>query len=145
MWSRASIKRWIRASCPAQHCFEQKAWFLLEAPPPAAAGHIRMPGCSSWGATILGGALLLAVLAACSVTPPRAAQPVRPATAVAHPAPVAGPPPVPAEARDEFDKALALAHAGNDSGAEAQLETLAHQYPQFSTPLIDLGILHRKD
>src|SRR6185437_495190 len=32
-------RHWIRASCPAQCCFEQKAWFLLEAPPPAAAGH----------------------------------------------------------------------------------------------------------
>src|SRR6185437_11298900 len=31
-------------SCPAQCCFEQKAWFLLEAPPPAAAGHIHVPG-----------------------------------------------------------------------------------------------------
>jgi tetratricopeptide (TPR) repeat protein len=89
--------------------------------------------------------LLLAVLAACSVTPPRAAHPVRPASAVAHPTPVAGLPREPAEARDEFDKALALAHGGNDAAAEAQLENLAHQYPQFSTPLIDLGILQRKD
>lgn len=114
MWSRASNKGWIRASCPAQ------------------------PGRGSWGATILGGTLLLAALTACSVTPPRAVQP-------AHPTPAAGPPPVPAEAKHEFDEALALVHAGNDAGAEAQLETLAHQYPQFSTPLIDVGILHRKD
>ncbi|MGH8326545.1 MAG: tetratricopeptide repeat protein [Steroidobacteraceae bacterium] len=100
-----------------------------------------MPG----GATTVSGVLLLAVLAACSVTPQRAAQPVRPATAVAHPGSVAGPPPVPPEARDEFDKALVLAHGGNDAAAEAQLASLAQQYPQFSTPLVDLGILHRKD
>ncbi len=103
--------------------------------------HVHVPG----GATTVSGVLLLAVLAACSVTPQRAAQPVRPATAVAHPGSVAGPPPVPPEARDEFDKALALAHGGNDAAAEAQLASLAQQYPQFSTPLVDLGILHRKD
>lgn len=56
----------------------------------------------------------------------------------------AGPPPVPTEAKNEFDKALALAHAGNDAAAEAQLASLAHQYPQFCTPLVDLGILYRK-
>ncbi|HEX8757616.1 MAG TPA: tetratricopeptide repeat protein [Steroidobacteraceae bacterium] len=89
--------------------------------------------------------LLLAVLAACSVTPRRAAQPVRPATAIAHPAPAAGPPPVPPEATAEFGKALALAHGGHDAAAEAKLESLAQQYPQFSTPLVDLGILRRRD
>jgi Tetratricopeptide repeat len=103
--------------------------------------HVHVPG----RATIFSGVLLLAVLAACSVTPPRAVQPARPATAVAHPVPAAGPPPVPAQAKTEFDRALALAHAGNEAAAEAQLASLAHQYPQFSTPLVDLGILYRKD
>ncbi len=28
---------------PGPACLEQKAWFLLEAPPPAAAGHLRVP------------------------------------------------------------------------------------------------------
>src|SRR6185312_303383 len=53
-------------------------------------------------------------------------------------------PPVPEEARQEFDKALALARAGNGAAAEAQLASLAHQYSQFCTPLVDLGILYRK-
>ncbi|HXS20756.1 MAG TPA: tetratricopeptide repeat protein, partial [Steroidobacteraceae bacterium] len=101
-----------------------------------------MPGRRVW-ASLLSGVLLLAVLTACSVTPPRAVRPVRPVAAVAHPAPVAGPPPVPAEAQAEFEHALALAHAGNDDAAEAQLTTLARQYPQFSTPLVDLGIVYR--
>jgi tetratricopeptide (TPR) repeat protein len=95
---------------------------------------------------ILIGATLLAALAACSVTPRRAAEPARTAAAVAHPATAAnsGPPPVPAEAKQEFDQALALARAGNDDAAEARLASLAHQYPQFCTPLVDLGILYRR-
>ena|SRR5579883_2065225 len=112
---------------------------------------------------ILAGVALLAALAACAVTPRPAAEHAR---AAAHPAagatpgtvgpagqPGAGagaqgdavPPPVSAEARQEFDRALALARAGRDGAAEAQLARLAHQYPRYCTPLIDLGILHRKD
>ena len=111
---------------------------------------------------ILAGVSLLAALTACSVTPKRAAAPARPATAAAHPVvtgqagkgavpgagpgaqTAAGPPPVPPEAQQEFDRALALARAGTDEAAEAQLTGLAQQYPQFSTPLVDLGILYRK-
>ena len=133
MWSRRLIKRWIRASCPVQRGCGQKAWFLPVAPPPAAAGHVHVPGLS--------GVLLLAVLAACSVTPKRATQPVPTATPV--PA-AAGPPPIPAEAKEEFDRALSLVHAGNDGAAEAQLASLAQQYQQFCTPLVDLGVLYRK-
>lgn len=113
---------------------------------------------------------LLAPLAACSVTPRHAAESAPPATAAAGAACAAGkagiadraglagnagqsaackgpagPPPVPAEASAEFDKALTLAHAGNDAAAETQLASLARQYPQFSTPLVDLGILYGKD
>lgn len=126
MWSRPSTKRWIRASC---------------------------------------GVLLFAALAACSVTPRNAAQPARSATAAAH-APAAGktnaagkstqpgpgqpgavaaaPPPIPAEAKEEFARAVLLAKAGNGAMAEAQFASLARQYPQLSTPLVDLGILYRK-
>lgn len=142
MWSRPSTERWIRASCPVPR----------------------------W-ATILSGVLLFAALAACSVTPRHATPPVQPATAVAH-APTAGkatapgkataagkatqpgpgqpgtvaaaPPPIPAEAKTEFDRAVSLAQTGNDAAAETQFATLAQQYPQFSTPLVDLGILYRK-
>ena len=111
---------------------------------------------------ILAGVTLLAALAACSVTPRRAPS-VQAGTGsavqtaagksgaagkVAQPgaAPgAAGPPPVPAQAQAEFDRALALAGGGNDAAAEAQLTTLAAHYPQFSTPLVNLGILCRKD
>jgi tetratricopeptide (TPR) repeat protein len=90
-------------------------------------------------------AALLAAVSACSVTPKRAASPARTATAVAQAAAKPGPPPIPAEAKEEFDRALALARGGGDAAAEAQLASLAHQYPRFCTPLVDLGILYRKD
>ena len=141
MWSRQSIERWIRASCPSRRTI-----------------------CPRW-ATTLCGILLLAVLAGCSVTPRRAAQHA-PAAASAPPAAnvgksaaahkavqpgsgqtgaaIAGPPPIPAQAKADFDRAVSLAKAGNDAAAEAQLASVAQQYPQFSTPLVDLGILYRK-
>jgi hypothetical protein len=45
------MKRWIRASCPAQRASSKKRGFYrgvhsLEAPPPAAAGHIRSACCA---------------------------------------------------------------------------------------------------
>jgi tetratricopeptide (TPR) repeat protein len=95
---------------------------------------------------ILIGATLLVAVSACAVTPKRAAQPARTAAAAAHQAAGAkpGPPPIPAAAQEEFDRALALARAGNDGAAQAQLASLARQYPQFCTPLVNLGILYRK-
>jgi tetratricopeptide (TPR) repeat protein len=91
---------------------------------------------------------LLAAMTACTVTPRRPAQPARAAAANAHPGAgkpaAAGPPPVPAQAQQGFAQALALARAGNDAAAEAQLASLARQYPQFHTPLVDLGILYRQ-
>ena len=95
---------------------------------------------------ILIGATLLVAVSACAVTPKRAAQPARTASAGAQQAAAAKPgrPPIPAEAQAEFDEALALARAGNDGAARAQLARLARQYPQFCTPLVNLGILYRK-
>jgi tetratricopeptide (TPR) repeat protein len=89
---------------------------------------------------ILVGATLLAAMAACSVMPRQAAPPAAAAAVVTPPVP----PPIPEAATAEFDKALALARAGNGDEAEAQLTELSRQYPQFSTPLVDLGILRRK-
>lgn len=100
---------------------------------------------------ILAGLSALAALAACSVAPRRAAAPAPSAAAAAHPA-VAGkpgnvgaPPPIPPEAQAEFDQALTLARGSSDDAAEAQLASLAQRYPRFCTPLVDLGILYRKD
>jgi tetratricopeptide (TPR) repeat protein len=90
---------------------------------------------------VLCGATLLVVVSACSVTPQRPARPAPSAAAVAKP----GPPPIPVAAQEEFAGALALARAGNDGAARARLASLARQYPQFCTPLVNLGILYRKD
>lgn len=91
------------------------------------------------------GVALLAALGGCAVTAQRTppAKPVPTAHAAAGPAPQ-GPPPVPPAASEAFARALALARAGNDESAEAQLATLAVQYPQYCTPLVDLGILYRQ-
>jgi lipoprotein NlpI len=93
---------------------------------------------------VLLGVSLLAALAACSATPKRPvpAKPVSVAHAPAGPA-TAGPPPPPPAASAAFARALTLARAGNDESAEAQLASLALQYPQYCTPLVDLGILYR--
>lgn len=97
---------------------------------------------------VLIGASLLAAMTACTVTPRRSAQPAPAAAAAAHPGAgkpaAAGPPPVPVQAKEEFTQALALARAGNDAAAEAQLASVGRQYPQFHTPLVDLGILYRQ-
>ena len=94
-------------------------------------------------------AALLAALTACAVAPHRGAQHPRPASGPSHPvtsqAAPAGPPPVPVQAKEEFDRALALAAARNDAAAEAELQTLSRRYPRFHTPLLDLGMLYRRD
>jgi tetratricopeptide (TPR) repeat protein len=90
---------------------------------------------------LLIGATVLVAVAGCSVTPKRAAAPVVAQSAAAA---KSGPPPMSAEATRDFDQALALARAGNDEAARAQLMSLARQYPQFCTPLVNLGILYRK-
>ena len=89
---------------------------------------------------------LLAAVGACSVTPKRATGPVQTAipTATGKPGSTLAPAPIPAEAKAEFDHALALARAGNDAAAEARLTSLARQYSQLCAPLVDLGILYRK-
>jgi tetratricopeptide (TPR) repeat protein len=112
---------------------------------------------------VLIGAALFAGLTACSVAPRRAAEHARtvtaaqgtvvgksgtaggaPQTGAGQGAQAAAPPPIPVAAKAEFDHALTLAAAGNQAAAEAQLAGLAHEYPQFCTPLVDLGILYRK-
>lgn len=112
----------------------------------------------------LAGVALLAALAACSVAPKRVTPTARPTTAAVHPTlagrpgeagktaqpagpggqAAAAPPPIPPEARQEFDKALALARAGSNDAAQVQLASLAQRYPQFCTPLVDLAIVYRR-
>lgn len=52
--------------------------------------------------------------------------------------------PVPAEAQQQFDKALAQLKAGQIAPATQQLQKLADTYPAFTGPLINLGLIELK-
>jgi tetratricopeptide (TPR) repeat protein len=54
-------------------------------------------------------------------------------------------PPPPPRALADFDRAVGLMRAGNQTEAEAQFRQLAAGYPAFAGPDINLGILYRKD
>jgi tetratricopeptide (TPR) repeat protein len=114
--------------------------------------------CSSVRTLTLASVLVL--LGACSspaVKPaPAAPKPVTAATlppaaqaaTVAVPgaaASAAGPrPDPPPAARADFDRALRYMRAGNATEAELGFKQVALQYPQFAAPLVDLGLLQRK-
>jgi tetratricopeptide (TPR) repeat protein len=59
-------------------------------------------------------------------------------------APQAAEPPLPPEAVQQFDNAVAMLNAGNFSAAEGAFRSLASTYPSYSGPLINLGILQAK-
>lgn len=116
------------------------------------------------------GALVAGVLlAACSSAPPKPTEePEQPVTsappaagksgtagAVGTPtgapgaagAPGATPPvPVPVTARGkaDFDRAVGFMRAGNTTEAELEFKQVALQFPQLSSPYVNLGILYRK-
>lgn len=54
------------------------------------------------------------------------------------------PAPVPPEAQQQFDAALALANAGKTTEAMQQFEKLAAIYPDYASPLTNLGLLQLK-
>ena len=51
---------------------------------------------------------------------------------------------VPPAARADFERAVKYMRAGNATEAELGFKQIALQYPQFATPLVDLGLLQRK-
>jgi predicted Zn-dependent protease len=53
-------------------------------------------------------------------------------------------PPLPPEAVQQFDNAVAMVNAGNVSAAEQAFQTLSTAYPAYSGPLVNLGILQAK-
>jgi tetratricopeptide (TPR) repeat protein len=92
---------------------------------------------------------------AAPATPPTAAsEPATQAKSTAAPRPSAstdpnipaGPaePPLPPEAVQQFDNAVAMVNAGNVAAAEGAFRSLASAYPSYSGPLVNLGILHAK-
>jgi tetratricopeptide (TPR) repeat protein len=92
----------------------------------------------------MAGIALAAVLAsACQGAPAAKEQPAPQSAPVAAAAAPAAPE-VPPRALAEFDHAVGLMRAGNDSEAEARFHELALAYPSFAGPNINLGILYRK-
>ncbi len=53
-------------------------------------------------------------------------------------------PEVPPAARADFSRAVQLMRAGNTGGAEQAFKQLAAQYPQFAAPLVNVGLMQRK-
>jgi tetratricopeptide (TPR) repeat protein len=53
-------------------------------------------------------------------------------------------PPLPAEAVQQFDNAVAMVNAGNLAAAEGAFRSLSSAYPAYSGPLVNLGILQAK-
>ncbi|MGE0113446.1 MAG: tetratricopeptide repeat protein [Steroidobacteraceae bacterium] len=87
--------------------------------------------------------MLLSACALSSGAAPRGMTPiVRVPETVASAAPAAAV--VPAEAQQQFDKALLLLRAGQTASATQQLQQLAAGYPAFAGPLINLGLIELK-
>ena len=53
-------------------------------------------------------------------------------------------PPIPPEATQQFESAIALMSGGNNTAAEQSLRSLAAAYPSYSGALLNLGILFTK-
>jgi tetratricopeptide (TPR) repeat protein len=113
--------------------------------------------CSSLRAAPLAAAWLLMHLSACSsqaakpvpaapqAVAPAAQGSAQPVSATGAAAVAAGPrPDAPPAARADFDRALRYMRAGNATEAELGFKQVALQYPQFAAPLVDLGLLQRK-
>jgi tetratricopeptide (TPR) repeat protein len=77
-----------------------------------------------------------------SEPPPQSVPAAAGKTGAAAPAVADTPPP---QAQADFDRAVGLMRAGNQSAAEGQFQQLAAAYPSFAGPDINLGILYRKD
>jgi Flp pilus assembly protein TadD len=90
--------------------------------------------------------VVLLMLAACGSSPPKpeaAAKQEAPADAAAGTtAPVEQP--LPPEAVQKFEQAVAFMSGGDVASAERELRALADAYPTYSGPLLNLGILQAK-
>jgi tetratricopeptide (TPR) repeat protein len=52
--------------------------------------------------------------------------------------------PVPPEAAQQFNNAVAMVGSGNNAGAESAFRSLAAAYPTYAAPLVNLAILQTK-
>ena len=92
------------------------------------------------------GVVLAAILASACQSAPAVKEAPAPKSAPAADAVAAvqAPAEPPPRALAEFDHAVGLMRAGNESEAEARFHELALAYPSFAGPDINLGILYRK-
>jgi Flp pilus assembly protein TadD len=152
---------WTRASTDGGVCEHTHASMRILR---GAAGRAWLP--------VVGALVAGVLLAACSSAPPRPTeepeQPVTSAppaagksdtagkagtagTPTGAPGAAAAPgatPPVPvaltARGKADFDRAVGFMRAGNTTEAELEFKQVALQFPQLSSPYVNLGILYRK-
>lgn len=97
-----------------------------------------------YGSVALAGLLASACHSAPPVKPaPAATRAAAPAAGAEATLAVAAEPPPQAVA--DFDRAVGVMRAGNQTEAELEFQTLASGYPALAGPDINLGILYRKD
>ena len=92
-------------------------------------------------------AVAMLLLAACGSSPPKpeaAAKQEAPADAAAAAGTTPAEQPVPPEAVQKFDQAVAYMSGGDAASAEREFRALADAYPTYSGPLLNLGILQAK-
>lgn len=134
----------VIAACALSAC--GSAPTVSESAPPAAAPAAEEPpaaqtfpleqGTSTPEQTTRGGP------AALTPTPTTTATPTRPAdSSTATPT---NEPPLPPEAVQQFDDAVAMVSAGNLAAAEGAFRSLSAAYPTYSGALVNLGILQAK-
>jgi tetratricopeptide (TPR) repeat protein len=79
-----------------------------------------------------------------AATSPAAAGAATPAPATTAGVPAAVHQDVPPAARADFTRAVNLMRAGNAADAERAFRQIATQYPQFAAPLVNIGLMQRK-
>jgi len=142
---------WTRASTDGGVCEHTHASLRVLR---GAAGRAWLP--------VVGALVAGVLLAACSSAPPKPTeepeQPVTSAPPAAGKSDIAGKagtagtpgatPPAPvavtARGKADFDRAVGFMRAGNTTEAELEFKQVALQFPQLSSPYVNLGILYRK-
>jgi tetratricopeptide (TPR) repeat protein len=102
------------------------------------------------GPSVIGGTVLAiaVLLAACSSAPSKptesASQPVDATASGPSAAGDGAAAPVTERGKADFDRAVGFMKAGNTTEAELEFKQVALQFPQLSSPYVNLGILYRK-
>lgn len=87
--------------------------------------------------------IAVALLTACGSAPTKPTESA-PQPAAADAGAAAATPVVTARGKADFDRAVGFMRAGNATEAELEFKQVALQFPQLSSPYVNLGILYRK-